>query len=39
VAVESASQQLYGGDREAVGLKEQGDGRVEFDSIFSIGEL
>jgi hypothetical protein len=39
VAALGFGQHLHGGDREAVGLREQGDGRVEFDSIFSIGEL
>jgi len=31
VAVEGAGQQLHGGDEEAVGLGEQGDGGEEFD--------
>ena len=29
VAVQGAGQQLHGGDEDAVGLGEQGDGRVE----------
>jgi hypothetical protein len=31
VAVEGAGQHLHGGDEEAVGLGEQGDGGEEFD--------
>lgn len=31
VAIEGASQELHGGGREAVGLREQGDGWVKFD--------
>jgi len=31
VAVEGAGQHLHGGDENAEGLGEQGDGRVEFD--------
>ncbi len=31
VAIEGASQQLHGGDEEAVGLGEQGGGGEEFD--------
>ena len=31
VAVQGAGQQLHGGDEEAVGLGEQGDGGEEFD--------
>jgi len=31
VAVQGAGQQLHGGDEEAVGLGEQGDGEEEFD--------
>jgi hypothetical protein len=31
VAIEGAGQQLHGGDEEAVGLWEQGDGGEEFD--------
>ena len=31
MAIEGAGQHLHGGNEEAVGLGEQGDGRVEFD--------